>query len=89
MTHRPRPNGQSPLPPQPHKILGLSPREDDAVKVIEVAQLMLRRWRRVPLAREGAEFPHRVGEARNRIREIVAARQAMLDRIHARQCDQE
>jgi hypothetical protein len=74
---------QPPTLPNPHKILGLSPREDDPVKVIEVAQLMLRRWRRVPLAPEGVAFPHRVGEARNRIREIIAARQAMLERIRA------
>lgn len=72
--------------PQPHEVLGLSPREDDAVKVIEVAQVLLRRWRRVPLALEGGGFPHRVGEARNRIREIVAAREAMLKRIQSRWC---
>lgn len=81
-----RSTSQPPTLPKPHKILGLSPREDDPVKVIEVAQLMLRRWRRVPLAPEGAAFPHRVGEARNRIREIIAARQAMLERIRAGLC---
>ncbi len=68
---------------QPHEVLGLSSREDDAVKVIEVAQMMLRRWRRIPVADPGGSAA-RVGEASNRIRQIVAARQAMLERIHAR-----
>lgn len=69
---------------QPHEVLGLSPRESDAVKVIEVAHLLLRRWRRVPLAETAAKTAGVAGEARTRIRQIIAAREAMLVRIHAR-----
>lgn len=86
MAHRFDPESQRRLEPQPHEILGLSPREDDAVKVIEVAQTLLRRWRRMPLAAEQSEFSHPAWEARNRIREIVAAREAMLQRIQSRWC---
>lgn len=86
MAHRSRPDKPAKTLPPAHKILGLSPREDDAVKVIEVAQVLLRRWRRVPLAPEGEQVARCVSEARNRIREIVAAREAMLLRIQSRWC---
>lgn len=86
MPHRSRPDHPRGRQPQPHEVLGLSSREDDAVKVIEIAQMMLRRWRRIPLADPGGSAA-RVGEARNRIRQIVAARQAMLEQIHARRRD--
>ena len=83
MPHRSRPDGSRRRQPQPHEVLGLSPRESDPVRVIEVAQILLHQWRRIPLASPcgGAD---RVGEARTRIRQIVAARQAMLAQIHAR-----
>ncbi len=68
---------------EPHEVLGLSPCETDAVKVIEVAQMLLGRWRRVPLEEPAAERERCAREARNRIRQIVAAREAMLERIHA------
>jgi hypothetical protein len=64
-------------------VLGLSSREEDAVKVIEIAHLLLRRWRRIPLA-DPCGNAARATEARNRIRQIVTARQAMLEQIHAR-----
>ena len=83
MPRRSRPEEPRRRQPQPHEVLGLSSREDDAVKVIEIAQMMLRCWRRIPLADPGGSAA-RVGEARNRIRRIVAARQAMLEQIHAR-----
>jgi len=83
MPHHSRPDDPRDREPQPHEVLGLSAREDDAVKVIEIAQMLLRYLRRIPLAHPG-ESAARVGAARNRIRRIVAARQAMLERIHAR-----
>ncbi len=83
MPRRSRPEEPRRRQPQPHEVLGLSSREDDAVKVIEIAQMMLRRWRRIPLVDPGGGAA-RVGEVRNRIRQIVAARQAMLEQIHDR-----
>lgn len=68
----------------PHKVLGLSPHEEDAVRVIEVSRLMLRRWRRAPLGIDDVPLVKIDGEVRNRIKEIVAARQAMLEKIYAR-----
>ncbi|MEI6240625.1 MAG: hypothetical protein WCR51_09555 [Planctomycetia bacterium] len=88
MPRRSTPDSRRMPIPQAHEILGLSPREDDAVKVIEIAQVLLRRWRRVPMAAEEAGFPHRAGQARNRIRKIVAARQAILESINARWRDE-
>jgi len=67
----------------PHEVLGLSPREEDAVRVIEVSRLMLRRWRRAPLGIDGVPPVKIDGDVRNRIKEIVAARQAMLKQICA------
>jgi len=68
----------------PHEVLGLSPREEDAVRVIEVSQLMLRRWRRAPLGIDDVPLVKIDGDVRNRIKEIVAARQAMLEQICSR-----
>ena len=68
----------------PHEVLGLSPREEDAVRVIEVSQLMLRRWRRAPLGIDDLPPVKISGDVRNRIKEIVAARQAMLEQICSR-----
>jgi hypothetical protein len=76
-------------------VLGLSSREDDAVRVIEVAQMLLHQWRRIPLAgpsgRAGpsdlarsTKQDRRTNLARSKIRQIIAARDAMLERIHAR-----
>jgi len=82
------PRRSRPLAPHPkaapHKVLGLAAREEDAVRVIEVAHLMLRRWRRVSSG-EGLPGPGPASEAEatNRIRQILAARQAMLERIHS------
>ncbi len=70
----------------PHEVLGLSPREEDAVRVIEVSQLMLRRWRRAPLGIDDVPLVKIDGDVRNRIKEIVAARQAMLEQICSRLC---
>ena len=70
----------------PHEVLGLSPREEDAVRVIEVSQLMLRRWRRAPLGIDDLPPVKFTGDVRNRIKEIVAARQAMLEQICSRLC---
>ena len=70
-------------PRLPHEVLGLSPREEDAVRVIEVSQVMLRRWRRAPLGLDDMPRVNIDSDARNRIQEIIAARQAMLERICA------
>lgn len=83
MPRRPRPEAPRRRGPQPHEVLGLPSCEDDAVKVIEAAQLLLRRWRRVPLA-GSAEREGRAEEAAIQIRRIIAARESMLERIHAR-----
>lgn len=96
MPHRPRPSvprrvsgRRGPVSrnsgvSRPHEVLGLSKGEVDAVRVIEVAHLLLRRWRMV---RSGVEVPGPApaspAEVTNRIRQIVAAREAMLQRIHA------
>ena len=78
----------------------MSSREDDAVRVIEVAHTLLSHWRRIPLAgpsgRAGSpdlarsskkdvrtKRDRRTNLARCRIRQIIAARDAMLERIHA------
>lgn len=95
MSHRSRPASPSRRRPPPHEVLGLSSREDDAVRVIEVAHMLLTQWRRIPLAcpsaRAGPPDPARsTVEARStnlahtKIRQIIAAREAMLERIHAR-----
>jgi hypothetical protein len=68
----------------PHEVLGLSPREEDAVRVIEVSRLMLRPWRRAPLGIDDLPPVKIAGDVRNRIKEIVAARQAMLEQICSR-----
>jgi hypothetical protein len=68
----------------PHEVLGLSPREEDAVRVIEVSQLLLRRWRRAPLGIDDLPPVKTTDDVRNRIKEIVAARQAMLEQICSR-----
>jgi hypothetical protein len=68
----------------PHEVLGLSPREEDAVRVIEVSRLMLRPWRRAPLGIDDLSSVKIAGDVRNRIKEIVAARQAMLEQICSR-----
>ena len=68
----------------PHEVLGLSPREEDAVRVIEVSRLMLRPWRRAPLGIDDLPPVKIDGDVRNRIKEIVAARQAMLEQICSR-----
>jgi len=68
----------------PHEVLGLSPREEDAVRVIEVSRLMLRPWRRAPLGIDDLSPVKIAGDVRNRIKEIVAARQAMLEQICSR-----
>jgi hypothetical protein len=84
MPRRSRPEPVASRPRQPHEVLGLSPREEDAVRVIEVSQMMLRRWRRAPLGLDDVPRIRIDGDARNRIQEIIAARQAMLERIYAR-----
>lgn len=83
MPHRSRPDGPRRRQPQPHEVLGLSCRESDPVRVIEVAQILLQQWRQIPLA-SPCGSGDRAGEARMRIQQIVAARQAMLAQIHAR-----
>lgn len=82
MPHRSFPTGRR-RRPKPHEVLGLSARERDPVRVIEVAQTLLHQWRRIPHADPGGNAGCEA-EARSRIRQIIAAREAMLERIHAR-----
>lgn len=67
----------------PHEVLGLPACEEDAVRVIEVSQILLRRWRRVSTGVSvPGPTPASDTEVSNRIRQILEARQAMLERIH-------
>jgi hypothetical protein len=59
----------------PHRVLGLRPDEADPLRIIVAAQIRLRRWRRVGTAREAA---------RSEVQRIVAAREALLQRIYGR-----
>jgi hypothetical protein len=54
-----------------HRLLRVSPRENDPVMIILAAQIQLRRWRRA----EPGQSPSRI---RRRIREITAARDLLL-----------
>jgi hypothetical protein len=63
-----------------HRLLRVSPHENDPVTIILAAQIQLRRWRRA----EPGQSPSRI---RQRIREITAARDSLLmvqTRPHAR-----
>jgi hypothetical protein len=63
----------------PHHLLRVSRDETDPVMIILAAQIQLRRWRRS----EPGQSPSRI---RRRIREIAAARDALLmkeTRLHA------
>ena len=79
------PYGFSRVPP-PYALLRVSPRERDPVRVILAAQIQLRQWRSLDCCElSGQGVPWRL-EPRQRILEIVAARDAMLQRIRGRQC---
>jgi hypothetical protein len=54
-----------------HRLLRVSPHENDPVVIILAAQIQLRRWRRA----EPGQSPSRI---RQRIREITAARDSLL-----------
>jgi len=54
-----------------HRLLRVSPHENDPVMIILAAQIQLRRWRRA----EPGQSPNRI---RQRIREITAARDSLL-----------
>lgn len=54
-----------------HRLLRVSPHENDPVMIILAAQIQLRRWRRA----EPGQSPSRI---RQRIREITAARDSLL-----------
>ncbi len=56
---------------KPHRLLRVSPHENDPVMIILAAQIQLRRWRRA----EDGQSPSRI---RQRIREITAARDSLL-----------
>lgn len=70
---------------EPHRILGLSRHETDTVQIILAAQIRLRRWRRL----DPAAMP---AKRRQRVHEIVGAREAMMRRamlrLSASQTDQ-
>jgi hypothetical protein len=62
-----------------YAILRLSPSEDDPVRIIQAAQIQLRRWRQVARLAPSARWRDHVGE-------IIAARDALLgidDRVTA------
>ena len=54
-----------------HRLLRVSPHENDPVMIILAAQIQLRRWRRA----EPGQSPSRI---RQRIRQITAARDMLL-----------
>ena len=54
-----------------HRLLRVSPQENDPVMIILAAQIQLRRWRRA----ETGQSPSRI---RQRIRQITAARDMLL-----------
>ena len=54
-----------------HAILRLSPSEDDPVRIIQAAQIQLRRWRQLARLTPAARWRDHVGE-------IIAARDALL-----------
>jgi hypothetical protein len=56
---------------EPHRLLRVSPHENDPVTIILAAQIQLRRWRRA----EPGQSPNRI---RQRVREITAARDMLL-----------
>ena len=79
------PHGFSRVPP-PYALLRVSPGERDPVRVILAAQIQLRRWRSLACCETpGADVTWRL-EPRQRILDIVAARDAMLLRIRGRRC---
>ena len=57
--------------PELHRLLRVSPQENDPVMIILAAQIQLRRWRRT----EPGQSPSRI---RQRIRQITAARDSLL-----------
>ncbi len=57
--------------PELHRLLRVSPHENDPVMIILAAQIQLRRWRRA----EPGQSPSRI---RERIRRITAARDSLL-----------
>ena len=57
--------------PELHRLLRVSPQENDPVVIILAAQIQLRRWRR-------AEPGQSASRIRRRIREITAARDSLL-----------
>ena len=58
-------------PAQPHHVLQISRDESDMERIILAAQIQLRRWRQDELA-------HTSFRSQQRIRQIIAARDAML-----------
>ena len=71
-THAPRTGASRLVQVKPHRVLRISRRETDPVQIILAAQIQLRRWRRG----EMGETPL---QSRQRIREIVAARDSLID----------
>ena len=63
--------GLNPGPLLPHRVLRVSRHETDPVRIILAAQVQLRRWRRA----EQWQSPDQI---RQRIRKIVAARDALI-----------
>lgn len=58
---------------RPHSVLNLPPAVDDPVRIIQAAQIQLRRWRRSSLTNGNAADAGRVGE-------IITAREMLLRR---------
>ena len=65
---------------EPLSMLEIAPCEADPVTIIAAAQLKLRRWRRMSLAADADSATLHSREAWQRIRDIIEARDAMLDR---------
>ena len=63
--------------PNPHRVLQISRHETDTLRIILAAQIQLRRWRR-------GEPGHTSFKSLERIRQIVAARDSLLEGAVAR-----
>jgi len=61
-------------------MLEIAPSEADPVAIIAAAQLKLRRWRRMSLAADSESAAIHSRQAWQRIRDIIEARDAMLER---------
>jgi len=64
---------------EPHRVLRISRHEKDPVRIILAAQIQLRRWRRQEsLAEQAVSQAASQAKTRQRIKQIIAARESLL-----------